>query len=373
MRKLVIYAAYLMIVLLILPEAFLRLCGYHGESYKGNIIRYDSRLGWGLIPNANGFDSEFEWRVRYKVNEDGLRERTIEAKKGKDAFRILVLGDSFVEGYGIRQDRRFSDLMEKILLAQGKRVEVINAGVRGYNLGQYYVFFKTLYEKYAPDLVIIAAVSGDLDVVTDTMLVDNATVYYRPYFTPGSALTVKGLPVPRPDANIFRDDKLEMIKMYLRKSALYTFLRIVSDKNILLQKILISVHVKKDVYAKPEYGKYLKYVYGPSYDPMLYNRQDNEIESKAILKDMADTVKKDGHKLTVFLLTDDSLNTNLTYYKNTKNDAGYAFGNFPDLCSEYRKAPKRYHFRFDPHFNERGHKLAAQTLAAFIAADIRPK
>lgn len=57
------------------------------------------------------------------INSLGLREREIEEKRGK---RILLLGDSFVFGYGVEEGERFGRLLEPMVQA-----EVVSVGFSG--------------------------------------------------------------------------------------------------------------------------------------------------------------------------------------------------------------------------------------------------
>ncbi|WP_370655655.1 arylesterase [Paracraurococcus lichenis] len=46
-------------------------------------------------------------------------------------MRLLVLGDSLAAGYGLPQDQGFVPQLQRALLARGRAVRVINAGVSG--------------------------------------------------------------------------------------------------------------------------------------------------------------------------------------------------------------------------------------------------
>lgn len=351
------YVFCLLFLIFIVAEVFLRISGFHGESDKREFIQHDKRLGWSFIPNTNVIDTGFEWKVRYSLNDDGIRERRNMENKTEDEYRILVLGDSFTEGYGIRQDRTFSHLMEDLCNKKGnaRKVKVINAGVRGYNLTQYYILFQSLYKKYRPDLVIIAAVDGDLDVTSDSMLLQGKVVYryYRPYYDlEDGHLVVKGMPVPRPDTSIYKDDKIEFLKKYMRKYlASYTFLKIISDRSVVLKKIGVLLRLKK---SASEYSIDNSSVF-----------DDKEV-CAAIVKDIFDTLKKDGSELLIFLLEDNKLNSNSAYYKKLSNDLGFFYSSFPELCYDYSNNRRKYHFRFDAHFNEKGNAVIAELLYDFL-------
>lgn len=73
-------------------------------------ITYDRILGWSLIPNADKIYEREEEPYRIAINSKGLRDKEYSYEKPASAFRVVVLGDSFVFGSGgvglYRTDRR---------------------------------------------------------------------------------------------------------------------------------------------------------------------------------------------------------------------------------------------------------------------------
>lgn len=88
---------------------------------------------------------------------------TAEAAKSPNprSKRILVLGDSLTEGYGIEKDQAFPARLEKELAAKGLNgIEVINAGISGSTSASGVSRLKW-HLKAKPDLVIIALGAND--------------------------------------------------------------------------------------------------------------------------------------------------------------------------------------------------------------------
>jgi hypothetical protein len=75
--------------------------------------------------------------------------------------RILVLGDSFTEGEGVREDDTFSRKLERLLRAEGRHVEVLNCGERGRDFPALYDAFVELTAAYQPTIVLYAMVLND--------------------------------------------------------------------------------------------------------------------------------------------------------------------------------------------------------------------
>jgi acyl-CoA thioesterase-1 len=61
----------------------------------------------------------------------GAAGATAQATGKADPVRIVVLGDSLVAGFQLKQSEAFPAQLERALKARGHRVEVINAGVSG--------------------------------------------------------------------------------------------------------------------------------------------------------------------------------------------------------------------------------------------------
>ena len=64
------------------------------------------------------------------LNGAGFRERAFDAVKPAGTYRIAVVGDSFTWGNGVRQQDRYSDLLQARL---PEHIEVLNFGTAGAN------------------------------------------------------------------------------------------------------------------------------------------------------------------------------------------------------------------------------------------------
>jgi acyl-CoA thioesterase-1 len=85
----------------------------------------------------------------------GNSAHAIEASK-----RLLVLGDSLTEGYGVAPSAAFPALVEKKIKASGKNWQVINAGVSGSTTASGPSRLKWQL-KTKPDLIILALGAND--------------------------------------------------------------------------------------------------------------------------------------------------------------------------------------------------------------------
>ena len=114
-------------------------------------------------PDANLHDS---WPV---INSHGQRDIERDLAKPPGTKRILVLGDSVVQGNGIRElDNTISRRLE--LLLQNHGVEVLNFGVSGYCTRSEVELLKEKGLRYDPDLVILLFVSNDYAALSNDLI-----------------------------------------------------------------------------------------------------------------------------------------------------------------------------------------------------------
>lgn len=142
-------------------EGGLRLIGL-GPTQTLN--EFDADLGWSKEPNLelsrSHPDASFE--IDFKLNSMGLRDDEITEKKPEGVFRVLALGDSFTLGFGVNREDLFVDILENWWTAEGRRVEVINAGTEGYSTDQEVAWLETVGAKLDPDLVLLFPYENDI-------------------------------------------------------------------------------------------------------------------------------------------------------------------------------------------------------------------
>ncbi|MHC4270511.1 MAG: SGNH/GDSL hydrolase family protein [Planctomycetota bacterium] len=145
-------------------EIILRLFGYHGEASLRISNTYqvdDSVLNYRYKPGS----VYSVGKVRYLFNRNGLRDYDIPLKKGANVYRILMLGDSVAEGYGVNLENTVGKQLEDLLNNSNKtkKFEVINIAMGGLNTFQEAHLLGILGTKYTPDLVILNYVLNDAD------------------------------------------------------------------------------------------------------------------------------------------------------------------------------------------------------------------
>lgn len=105
-----------------------------------------------------------EFSVEYRVNNLGLRGENFSEMKPENEYRILFLGDSFIEGIGVDQAETISQKTEdKIKELNGKKIRAINAGVSAYSPILEYLYLKYRGIKLSPDLVAVNLFMNDFN------------------------------------------------------------------------------------------------------------------------------------------------------------------------------------------------------------------
>lgn len=121
-----------------------------------------SGLSYFYEPKPNSTEEVYkDWLTntpRYTINKDTLNERfDYTIKKKKNVFRIITLGDSFTFGEYVDTKNNYPELLEDKLNAQCSNTtfEVINLGVRGYDIQYMVERYRLRGVKYNPELVIV--------------------------------------------------------------------------------------------------------------------------------------------------------------------------------------------------------------------------
>lgn len=155
-------AAAAFAVSLILLEGGLRLFIPVPPTWRSPQTRHleSPLLGWVLPPGSRSFTID----APVQVNSYGLRDDEIAVPKPLGELRILCLGDSFTFALGVRFEDLYVQQLEALLNARpgASRVQVINAGVAGYNTRQEQIFLLARGLALEPDLVSIAFYWNDL-------------------------------------------------------------------------------------------------------------------------------------------------------------------------------------------------------------------
>ncbi|MGE5640956.1 MAG: SGNH/GDSL hydrolase family protein [Clostridia bacterium] len=174
----VVGAALTVVICLGVGEVALRAMGFSAPVW----YRPDAQLGWSLRPGAKGWFT-FEGRGFVQVSPAGFRDRTHDLRKPKNTYRVAVLGDSYAEAMQVDFKSTFWwQLQEKLQACAPKdvQVEVMNFGVSGYGTAQEAIQLERTAIRYEPDLVLLAFTNGN-DLLNNSRKLE--TEKDRPFYT----------------------------------------------------------------------------------------------------------------------------------------------------------------------------------------------
>ena len=122
---------------------------YRAENAWSFWTDVDPSFGVWHLPHARYRHAKACFDVSYRANAVGMRDaETRTAHPGK---RVAVLGDSFVEGWGVADGRRLTDL-----LARDTGIAHLNFGTSGdFDPTQYWQLYRTLAKRFDHDAVLV--------------------------------------------------------------------------------------------------------------------------------------------------------------------------------------------------------------------------
>ena len=345
----------------------------------------DARLGTVLIPGASGVwtQEEHEFFVPVRINDAGRRDLDRSVDKPPGTFRILLLGDSFVEALQVPIEQTFARGLEQRLSAEtGRRVEVVSMGVSGYGTAGEYLWYRDVGRQFHADLVLLSFYPGN-DVRNNSPTLEPTL---RPvYAADGSLDHVAGGKGGEDGGG----------RGLLNRSAAYQYVR----KLILTRQPALAVRLAdwgllRRAALRPvpmDQGVPVDYWVFANQPPPAW--QDAWAHTEGLLAALRDAVRADGATLVVMVVTareqvypDDWAQLQATYpaMGNIAWDLNGPERRVLSWCAlndvqcvplspafaAAREGSPRLHWHFDGHWTPAGHALAAETMAAALQPSV---
>jgi hypothetical protein len=281
--------------------------GFKFQPYATFELNYDS--------NPTGYFNERNGLV-YHTNRFGLRGLDFTLKKDPGVTRILILGDSFVFGEGVRFEHTTGEHLERLLNARGQeRFEVINAGLPGWDTTREIAFLEHKGIEFEPDIVLVGYVLNDaasgVDLWENVLQTYQKRALRRSYFIS----YLYGLFARHTLTRAYIDEMAETAR----------------DPESLERHSLCELSRGRKL-AEQMGARFVVYIY-----PLIYDLSDSHpfTDLHTIIVDYCQK-----HGIEVLDL--------LPHYKGHEAEALWA------------------HPHSDPHPNSLGHEIAAEALAAFL-------
>jgi lysophospholipase L1-like esterase len=299
--------------------------------------QYDPNYGWSHIPGASGTFESYGINSSVKINAKGFRGPEIEYTRDPKRQRILVLGDSYVWGYGVNDDEVFTEQLGKAL----PDVEIVNLGVSGYSTDQELLLYRNEGYKYKADLVLIVVTAND---PPGNMLAEQYVVYGKPLFQ-------------------LQDGKMRLVNQPVAKTSLWKrTLTPFAARSYLLntaKNYLYAQTVKNAVQAAPGDGASAAMTTSPENTP---HPQEYEVTARLLLElqQAIPAQQGEGKYLVVFVDGMKGIGSDLSVYMTPHNITCLDLGDYLD------SKDKSLHLADDFHWNAVGHKRVAESLAQNI-------
>jgi hypothetical protein len=117
-----------------------------------------------------------------RFNSHGFRDYERTYIKERGVFRIIVLGDSYIEAFQVPLEESFTVQLEKLLNTHSTstRFEVLSLGQSGFGTAEEYLRYLNFGIEYEPDLVVLAFTTGN-DFRNNSKLLNQESVGF--YYT----------------------------------------------------------------------------------------------------------------------------------------------------------------------------------------------
>lgn len=139
-----------------------------GERLRDCLVK-DELLHHKLEPNCSGKIKTKDYTIGIKTNSFGFRDTEPVIPKPEGFYRILILGDSFAEGWGVEVENRFDMIARKLLSSlefpeteKIPPVEIVNTGVRSHSPILHLEYLRNEGLSLNPDMVILLFDMSDL-------------------------------------------------------------------------------------------------------------------------------------------------------------------------------------------------------------------
>jgi len=352
-----------------------------------SINRFVPGKGSTYIPGAYYRHTKEGFSEGY-FNSHGFRdyERTYEKLDG--TFRIMVMGDSYVEALQVALENSFPALLEKQLNNGSAQVrfEVLSMGQAGFGTADAYMRYLNFGKKYSPDLVILAFLTGN-DVRNNSKILNREELgFYFVFDKNGNLVLDRSMFENYENSMTFSRQLFQSIKQHSYLASL------ISERLFLLRRQLRNSHFEAQISGDihEEEVKLEEFSDLNIYLPDLSERWREAFDiSKRLILKFKEEVEKDGANFVLVTLSNgEQINSNrqrelnetysfpLDYEQPDRILGEFAKKNgvsllqlMPVFRAFYLRTGKNLHGFQSPgigHWNENGHKLAAEEIFKFL-------
>ena len=155
----------------------------------------DPEVGRVLQPHLN---ESYAHDVLVQTNALGLREKNFELPKPAGTLRVVLLGDSAVQGFGAEAQDRMGVFLQRYLRQHATgwngTIECLHIGVGGWNAIAECAYLRRILSDLAPDLVFHVLITNDLDDHPGTRGFGGLAAYAPLHYRQTDALVSESFP-----------------------------------------------------------------------------------------------------------------------------------------------------------------------------------
>lgn len=342
----------------------------------------DDELGWVHAPNlsySSGNPNIFkrEFVVEVEINSVGLMGPEREPNFDSRVLRILLLGNSFAEAIQVDLEHSAAKILENELAANlpdgFDTIQVFNAGVSNYSTGQNLLSYKTKWGRYRPHVVFV--------YVAPFIMVRNAmyefTVYgkhdtlsIRPMFTlvNDSLIIHKPLEMTRYRKEFAAVKEAEYFGNTSKRVAQGAGFPTLSAQSSRIDKIFAGSYFWN--FLAPYKGGWFERLGLRKYQPENFKVDSKLIDlTLKILQELDSLVRSNatpGELVVVNIAGDQAWSQWNPTFDSGVQQIGLPLIKSYQALQKREKNGARVVWKHDFHWNERGHKIVGEEMAAWV-------
>jgi hypothetical protein len=315
---------------LFLAEGFVRIFFPYSRDHvvPSGLFDIDGYLGWKLKVGKSVTHHSHYFNVVYTINSLGFRDKPRNVPKGKNVYRILLYGDSQIFGWGVPEDKRFSNLIEN----QTQHLEIWNLAVPGYGLDQGILSYERDGKSLNADEIIFFVSENTLERTRYNYIYKK----HKPMFVIDEIGGLKLIPIPKG-----KTTTTSLLYKILSPMYLPYFLERRSE-------------MLKDMLKKSSYGR----SWETNTEGFIPSERIGDFEKKMFImaRNMALERKQ---RIVILVELPKAKSKNIEDFCN-RNGIGFLKIAFDD----HNEKQGLIFGKYDGHWNPQGHKLVAQQLSS---------